>query len=36
MDPALHGAAVKFSRTAKVSLSGLIADALAERIDFNS
>jgi hypothetical protein len=34
MDPALHGAAVKFSRTVKVSLSGLIAEALAERIDF--
>lgn len=34
MDPALHGAAVKFSRTAKVSLSGLIAEALAERVGF--
>ena len=34
MDPALHVAAVKFSRTANVSLSGLIAEALAERIEF--
>jgi hypothetical protein len=34
MDPALHGAAVKFSRAAKVSLSGLIAEALAGKIRF--
>ena len=34
MDPALHDAAAKFSRRAKVSLSGLIAEALAQRIDF--
>jgi hypothetical protein len=34
MEPALHVAAVKFSQQAKVSLSGLIADALAERIEF--
>jgi hypothetical protein len=34
MNPALHNAAVQFSRSAKVSLSGLIADALARRIDF--
>ena len=36
MDPALHDAAVKFSRTVKVSFSGLIAEALAERIEFRS
>jgi hypothetical protein len=36
MDPALHKAAVKFSRIAKVSLSSLIAEALAERIDFRT
>jgi hypothetical protein len=34
MDPALHDAAVKFSRSAKMSLSGLIAEALAGRIAF--
>jgi hypothetical protein len=36
MDPALHDAAVKFSRSAHRSLSRLIAEALAERIDFKS
>lgn len=34
MDPKLHAAAVKFSRTVKISFSGLIADALAKRIAF--
>jgi len=34
MDPTLHEAAVKFSRSAKMSLSGLIAEALADRIAF--
>jgi hypothetical protein len=32
MDPALHKAAVKFSRMEKVSLSGLIAEALEKRM----
>lgn len=36
MDPALHSAAVKFSRAAKTSLAGLIADALAKRIKFKA
>jgi hypothetical protein len=34
MDPALHDAAVRYSRSAKTSLSGLIAEALAKRIAF--
>jgi predicted HicB family RNase H-like nuclease len=34
MAPALHVAAVKFSRRAKVSLARLIAEVLAERIEF--
>src|SRR5258708_2503076 len=34
MDPALHDAAVRYSRAVKVSLSGLIAEALAKRIEF--
>jgi hypothetical protein len=36
MDPALHEAAVKFSKTTKKSLSGLIAEALAQRIAFKA
>jgi hypothetical protein len=32
LDPELHDAAVKFSRVAKMSLSGLIADALVARM----
>ncbi len=34
MDPKLHKAAIKYSRQKKQSLSGLIAEALAERIRF--
>ena len=34
MDPALHDAAVRYSRSAKTSVSGLIAEALAQRIAF--
>ena len=35
MDPALHKAAVKYSKVAKLSLSGLIAEALEQRMEFS-